>query len=358
MKQPSRDFWKGKRICVTGGTGFLGYHLVRQLRELESRVRIFSLPPRPTHPIFNELDVEKVFGDVCDKGAVQCAIVDCDAILHTAGSVSVWGPALQRMREVHAVGTENIFAAANRKAQIVHVSSIVAVGATDRQRVFSEESSFNLERVRVDYVHAKLAAERIALNAGRSNRHAVVVNPGYLIGPEDHECSVMGRYCLRFWKGRVLIAPTGGMNLVDVRDVATGILLAAEHGQSGSRYILGGENHKMKAFMRLLAEAASMRPRGIPVIAALPLRAVALLAEGRAWFTGRETYPSFQHVRMNRLDWFVSSERAEMELGYRSRPLRETLSDTYQWCQEQRMLSLRPFNRWWMRPDRGSRMAA
>lgn len=358
MRQLRRDFWKGKRVCVTGGTGFLGYHLVRQLRDLGSRVRIFSLPPRRTHPILNESDVEKVFGDLCNTEDVHRATAGCDVILHTAGSVGVWGPALRRMYKVHTVGTQNTIDAADKNAQIVHVSSIVAVGATTRRDIFDEESPFNLDRLRVDYVQAKVAAERIALKAGQSNRNVVVVNPGYLIGPDDHECSVMGRYCLRFWKGRILIAATGGMNLVDVRDVATGILLAAEQGRSGNRYILGGENHTMNAFMCLLAQAAGMRPRLVPVIPTMPLRLFAMLAEGRARFTGREPYPSFQHVRMNRLHWFVSSQRAESELGYRSRPMLETLADTYQWYTDQHALTLRSLNRWWMRPQPENKKAA
>lgn len=358
MKKPRRDFWQGKRVCVTGGTGFLGYHLVQQLRELRCRIRNFSLAPRPTHPILNDPDVENFFGDICNIEDVRRATDGCDVILHTAGTVGVWGTALQRMHEVHTVGTQNAIDAADNNAQIVHVSSIVAVGATNRQQVFEEESSFNLEKMRVDYVQAKVAAERVALNAARLNRNVVVVNPGYLIGPEDHECSVIGRYCLRFWKGRILIAPSGGMNLVDVRDVATGILLAGEHGRSGRRYILGGENHTMKSFMRHLADAAGMRPRVIPTIPTLPLRMIATLAEARARFTGREPYPSFQHIRMNRLHWFVSSRRAQAELGYRSRPLVETLADAFRWHIDQQKVSLRSLNRWWMRPDTGTQKAA
>ena len=197
MMQPQRDFWAGKRVCVTGGTGFLGYHLVLQLRKLDAQVTVFSLAPSSGHPILNEPDIDKVFGDLCNPQEVSRAVAGCDVIFHTAGIVAVWGSALKRMYSVHVEGTKNVIDAAKADARIVHTSSIVAVGGGDRQEVFSEESAFNLENVRVDYIHAKREAERVALDATRSGRDVVVVNPGYLIGPEDHERSVMGRFCVR-----------------------------------------------------------------------------------------------------------------------------------------------------------------
>jgi hypothetical protein len=114
----------------------------------------------------------------------------------------------------------------------------------------------------------------------------------------------------------------------------------------------------MLSFMRLLAEAADMHPRAIPVIPSLPLKAIALLAEAKSYFTGREPYPTRQHVRMSRLHWYVKSHKAETHLGYRSRPLTSTLNDTYRWYLDQQMISLRSINRWWMRPGRAVGKAA
>jgi dihydroflavonol-4-reductase len=92
----------------------------------------------------------------------------------------------------------------------------------------------------------------------------VVTNPGHLIGPDDFEPSVIGRFCIRFWKGRIPLASGGGLNVVDVRDVARGHLLAAEHGRAGHRYILGGENRTFRSFLAKLAAVAGMRPRALP----------------------------------------------------------------------------------------------
>jgi dihydroflavonol-4-reductase len=343
-------FWADKRVCVTGGTGFLGYHLVRQLLAGGAQVRVVALPPPSTHPLHLLPQVETAYGDILDAGFVRRSLVDCDAIFHTAGLVAVWGAALKRMHAVHLDGTRNVLAGAPPSAQIVHTSSIVAVGAGRNDEEATEESPYNLQDLRVDYVRAKRAAEEIALEAAARGQWVAVTNPGYLIGPEDHERSIMGRFCRKFWKGRMLMASPGGFNLVDVRDVARGHLLAAERGTAGRRYILGGENRTLRSFMRLLAEVAEMRPRALPRLPLWLLRGAAGLAEGCAWLTGKEPYPSLQHVRVNGYHWFVSSDRARRELGYAPRSLRRCLEQTYRWYLGKGKVPLRGLNAWWMRP--------
>jgi dihydroflavonol-4-reductase len=142
------------------------------------------------------------------------------------------------------------------------------------------------------------------------------------------------------------------VNLVDVRDVARGHLLAAEHGQSGRRYLLGGEDRSFTEFLRDLAKVAGLRPRAIPCLPAWALQGFAGLAELRGRLTKKEPYPSFQHVRLNRLHWYCRSDRAESELGYHARRLDECLADTYRWYAAQEGLELNHVNRWWMRPER------
>jgi len=331
----------------------LGYHLVRLLIQLGARVRLLALPPSPSHPVLKNPWVKCVFGDVLDEAVVRTAVTGAAVVFHTAGLVSAWGPALRRMHAVHVTGTRNVVAAAH-DALMVHTSSIVAIGASRRPRPVTEESPFELDNLRVDYVQAKRAAERVALEA---RRPAVVTNPGYLLGPDDHEHSVLGRFCNRFWRGRVPLTPPGGFNFVDVRDVARGHLLAAEHGVPGRRYILGGENLTLRGFLDLLSETAGLRPRALPCVPAWVLALWARLAACRSWFTGTEPYPAIQHVRMNRYYWYARSERAREELGYDARPLRDCLHDTYRWYLAERQRSMRGLTQWWMRPASRRRAA-
>src|SRR5262245_25769173 len=194
--QPDRNFWHGRRVAVTGGTGFLGTHLVGQLRGLGAAVRVFALEPGADHPLRRQTGVECAWGDLLDPAAVRRAVAGCDVVFHTARTVAVWGPALRRMHAVHRDGTRHVLAACAPAARVVHTSSIVAVGATRTCKPLTEDSPFTLDDLAIDYVHAKRAAEEVALASGRD---VVVANPGYLLGPDDLEGSVMGRLCVRAW---------------------------------------------------------------------------------------------------------------------------------------------------------------
>jgi dihydroflavonol-4-reductase len=348
---PNQPFWSGKRVCVTGGTGLLGYQIVKRLVDMNACVRVLASRFHDRHPIRRAASVELIEGDVRDAPTVIRALGGCDVVFHTAGVVAVWGPALEAMRDVQVIGARNVLDAAPNGARVVVTSSVVTVGASQTAEPLDEDVRFGLGEIAIDYVHAKRAAESIALDRAAGGRDVVVTNPGYLVGPEDFERSVMGRFCARYWRGQIPLAPPGGFNLVDVRDVAIGHMLAAERGRSGRRYILGGENRTFPEFMRLLAQAGGMRPRSIPVVPMWTLFALAAGAEARSLLTHKHPYPSLQHSRLNRYYWFYRSDRAARELGFAPRPLAETLLDTYRWYSAERDLTVRGLSRWWMRPE-------
>jgi dihydroflavonol-4-reductase len=275
--------------------------------------------------------VEFHASDVRDRDAVRRALRDCDVVFHAAGPTTTWGALLRDLRNIHAGGTEQVLRAMPRGARLVHTSSVVTVGASTSPRLLTESSSFDWPRLKVDYVHAKRAAEELVLAAATRGLDATVVNPGYLIGPEDYGHSAMGRFCLRTWKNRIPVIPRGGFNCVDVRDVAVGHLLAAERGQPGRRYILGGENRSLLELVRELTEVHGRRTRWLCSIPPLIHRAMAGCAQIVAARKRRDPHTTVQESRMASLYWFYSSARAESELGYRARPLRTTLQDTHDW---------------------------
>ncbi len=352
--EPDRAYWEQKRVCVTGGTGLLGYQVVRALQRVGAEVRVLSLPPRGQHPLLSDRGVELICGDVRDLEQVRRAAGDADVIFHVAGTVAVWGRGLQQMKDVHAIGTKNVLEAAPKSARIVLTSSVVTIGATQDGSFLNEESPFALEALKIDYVHAKRLAERHALDHAESGGDVVVVNPGYLVGPEDFERSVMGRFAVRYWRGMIPVAPPGGVNLVDVRDVARGHLLAAERGRAGARYILGGENKSFAGFMLELAKVARLNPRATPVLPWWGLAALAGCGECRALVTRRHPYPSLQHARLNRYYWFYQTDRAAEELGYAARPLPQSLQDTFEWFSARKQMRPSGAGRWWMRPGQAA----
>src|SRR4051794_28422031 len=162
-----------------------------------------------------------------------------------------------------------------------------------------------------------------------------------MVGPDDHEGSVMGRVCVRYWNGRIPLAPPGGFNLVDVRDVACGHLLAAEYGRPGRRFLLGGEDHRFPTFLSLLARAAGYRPRATPRLPRWAFTLLAGLSACRTRLTGRQGFLTLDHARLHRVCWFANSDRAASELGFSARPLLDSLTDAHHWYQTRGKLNLR-----------------
>ncbi|MSQ96664.1 MAG: NAD-dependent epimerase/dehydratase family protein [Gemmataceae bacterium] len=341
MIESNGEFWADKRVCVTGGTGFLGWHLVRQLLDLTPHVRLFGFTPKAKSLREKMRSLDCVFGDVRDPVAVRQAVHGCDIVFHTAGNIAVWGPGLATMHEINVGGTNNVIHALAPNARLVHTSSVMAIGSSTGGEALTETSSFNLQSLKVDYVHTKKKAEDLVRCAAERGLDAVIVNPGYLIGPNDYENSVMGKFCVRFWKRKMPILPPGALNFVDVRDVACGHLLAAERGQRARRYILGGENLTIRQFATKLVAARDMPMRwrcSIPIWANTLL---ASLGEWRGKILKREPYPAMQFARMSRHVWHFSSERAQAELGFHARSVAQSLSEAHAWfCAEGRLRAM------------------
>lgn len=328
-------FWQGRRVAVTGATGFIGHHTVGLLRRLGAAVTALVRGSSVRTPL-TEAGVRCVTAPLDDVVALTAGCAGADVLLHIAGAVD-FGDDWALCRQVNVEGTRNVLEAARRAGvrRIVHVSSIVAVGANPRPVPFDEAAEWNLGPLRVAYITTKREGETVALAATAAGQPVIVVNPGCVIGPDDVSGSEFGVLCRRFWRRRIPFYFAGGLSAVDVRDVAGGILRAAERGVVGSRYLLTGHNLTQGQFFAALARTAD---RFFPRLR-LPIsvgRLGAHLGDRLPRRPGQRPYLSAGQARALGLYFWYDCGRARQQLGYEPRPLADTLADTHQFWTRRR----------------------
>ncbi|HTK74579.1 MAG TPA: NAD-dependent epimerase/dehydratase family protein [Gemmataceae bacterium] len=317
--------WRGRRVAITGATGFVGFHVARRLAAAGADVAALVRPSADRGRLV-AAGVHCVEGSLEEPASLLQLARGREFLFHVAGAVDFGGD-WQRLREVNVEGTRSVLAAARAAGvrRLVHTSSIVAVGATRSPRLLDETYAWNLGPMRVPYVTTKRQAEELAL-AANGKLEVVVVNPGCVVGPDDFAGSEFGTLCRRFWRGRLPICFGGGNNFVDVRDVAGGMLQAAERGRPGERYLLTGTNRSMTAFFGELARASG---RTIPRLRLPTALAPVVAAFGEKF--ARRGPPALTAPQARVLPYFMyfSCAKARRELGYEPRPLRATLADAH-----------------------------
>lgn len=318
-------------VCVTGATGFLGAHVSRLLCArgdhvnvtYRDRNRLGTLASGATRP---------VRADIGDYRSLRRAFEGSEVVFHTAGYVGSRPTDLawRINAEGPLLAVEAAAAAGCRR--VVITSSISAVGLPRDERPADEGTPYPREWLGLTYPDSKHEGERVALEA--ANRHGVevvVVNPGYVLGvPVDRSSprEISARTVGNYLRGRLPGVIDAPMNFVDVEDVAAGHLLAADRGRAGERYILGGHNTTWPALIDRVARVSGVHN---PVLV-LP-REVARLARAREAL-GLPGAVAAEGYELMAQDWRFSSAKAEEELGYRSRPLDETLKATVHWYTE------------------------
>ncbi|HHI78570.1 MAG TPA: NAD-dependent epimerase/dehydratase family protein, partial [Planctomycetes bacterium] len=245
---------------LTGATGFVGSNLARLLTDQGEELRCLV---RPGNPATNLLGVpfERIEGSLEDEDILRQAMEGVDVVIHAAALVSFDRRDAALLHEVNTLGTARVARLAREQgvSRLVHISSVSAVGYSARPEVLDETTPYNFAPLRIPYCDTKRAAEEAVLTEVQKGLDAVIVNPASILGPGDRrktEGSLLSAVAQR----KIPFLPPGGVNMVDIRDVLSGILLALEHGNTGERYILGGENLSGPDLIRRIARIAQVAP--------------------------------------------------------------------------------------------------
>lgn len=319
------------RYIVTGAVGHLGSTVVRLLLEQGALVRGLLLPDeQPTVS-----GAEYIHGDVLTPDHLsplfQREQDEKIVMIHTAGLIDVTGEMSQRLYDVNVNGTKNILALCQkyRVDRLVYVSSVHAIPETGVPVVQTEITEFSPEQVVGGYAKTKAEATQAVLNVVSYGLPAVVVHPSGIIGPYDEGRNHLVQLIRDFMEGKLPVCVKGGYDLVDVRDVAEGCILAAERGRVGECYILSGEYQEIQ---EILSTAAILCGKKTPPV--LPM-ALARLAEPVLCFWAKQQGMRPLYTRYS-LDTVCSptrfsAQKAKSELGYSTRRIQSTIRDTVQW---------------------------
>lgn len=321
-------------IVITGATGHIGNVLVRELLSRGENVRAVVPPWEDTMPL-DGLAVEIVEGDVRDVASLARAFEGADLVYHLAGIVAITAGMRELLDEVNVEGTRNVVQACLESGvlRLVYTSSIHAIEEPPHGIVIDEKLPFNPDGTLGDYGRSKAEASLEVLKGVEQGLDAVIVCPTGVIGPYDYAPSEMGQLMIRVAQGKLKASVEGAYNFVDVRDVATGLMLAAQKGRTGESYILSGERIAVDQLMAMLEEITGVKAPSFKVPLALA-RAGAEFAP--LYYKVTNTKPLFTSYSIEVLgsNCLTTCAKARRELGYSPRPLRESVADAIHWFRE------------------------
>lgn len=328
---------------ITGANGHLGGTLVRMLQGTDCCVRGLVLPGEQVEDTGN---ITYFFGDVTKPETLE-PLFDTPPgavviVIHTAGIVDISEKVTPLLYQVNVVGTKNIIAMCQRHGvkRLVHVSSVHAIPEGDKMGVLTEVQRFSPDTVVGGYAKTKAEATQAVLDAATKGLNAVVVHPSGILGPYDESSNHVVQMVKEYMRGKLPACVRGGYDFVDVRDVAVGCLLAAEHGKAGSCYILSNRHYEIKDILAMVRKTVG--GRRLPV---LPLWMAKMAAPLLGWWARlkkqRPLYTRYSLYTLGSNDRF-SHDKATAELCYQPRDLLLTVGDTVNWLKEK---TKQPFRR-------------
>jgi len=326
------------KALVTGGTGFIGSHVVRVLLSQKLSVRCL-VRPQSNRANLAGLDVEYALGDLKDPASLKRALRDCDRLFHVAADYRLWARDPEEMERTNVEGTRGLLEAAGETGvkKIVYTSSVAAVGRPSPDKgegsVGNETMDPTPEQLVGPYKRSKFASDLLARQYAQKGLPLVLVNPAAPVGSHDIKPTPTGKIIVDFLNRKMPAYIETGMNFIDVEDVAAGHWLAAQKGRMGERYILGHKNMTLKEFLDELAHIAGLpAPRfKIPYAAAYLAGA---LSTGLSSLTGKEPAIPLDGVRMAHEPMYYDASKAVRELGLPQTPIETALRKAVQWFRD------------------------
>jgi len=320
------------RALVTGSAGFIGSRVVRRLLAAGHHVRALHLPGDNLENLAG-LAVELVPGDVTDLDSLRAAVTGAEVVFHLAALYALWLPDPGRLHAVNVDGTRNVLRAAREAGvrRVVHTSSIARFGGQGAGRRATEASPFALGVTGDRYAQSKADAHEVAVAAAAAGQDVVIVAPTGPLGPGDIGPTPTGRVLRAALTWPFALVTPGVSNFAHVDDIAAGHLLAAERGERGESYLLGGED---VALPELARRALASSGRGKPIVT-MPPWVVRLAAHGAlAWSEHVSRAPPLftpAAARIAELGLAADCTKARTALGYDPRPIDRAIEDAVTW---------------------------
>lgn len=325
---------KLKTALITGATGFLGTHLCNLLHK--QGWQVFALCRNPHKATGLNTDIQLIKGDILSPEDFSQQVPEkLDAVFHTAASTNTWYKNNPLQTTTNIDGTKNILKLAKKKkaGRYIHISSVVVFGIHKTLNNITENMPKPGENSWINYVKTKTRSEKIVLS--ETDIDAVIINPTHIIGPGDRHN--WARLIKMVADQKLPSIPNGAGSFVDVRDVAAGILNAFHQGKSGENYLLGGTDLNFKQFVYKIADKLNVAPTQIQLPNIL-LKILAHVKNGISRISGKEPDITPESVALISDLYRCDAQKARREIGYRTRGIDETLTDTLDFLKENKLI--------------------
>lgn len=322
------------KALLTGASGFIGGHVLDVLLEAGAEVRCLVRDSSPRRNLDGK-PVEIATGDLRDPGSVERAAAGCDAIYHCAADYRFFAADSRELYDSNVEGTRHVMrAAASAGVQkVVYTSSVGALGLHADGSPANESTQVSLDDMVGHYKRSKYLAERVAEQWAEKGLPVVIVNPSAPVGDGDLKPTATGKMILDFLNRKVPAYVDTGLNLVDVRDVALGHLLAAEKGKIGEKYILGNRDMTLAEIFETLSEITGLAAPRVQLPHWVPLT-FAALETGLSRLIKREPNVPLEAVKLARYRMFFDASKAVRELGMPQTPVEKPLRRAVEWFRD------------------------